>query len=73
MLCKAVLPSETYAYKAQRVLAANGYPSEMIRSTGQKEGCGFGLRIAGNCEQIHALLIREGIPVQLVRKERGDG
>ncbi len=71
MLCKVVLPSDTYTRKAQKILAANGYPSEIIRSTSLREGCGFSLRVAGNCEQIHALLIREGIPVQNVRIESG--
>lgn len=71
MICRAVLPSETYTYKAQRILSANGYPSEIIRNTSLKEGCGFGLRVAGNCEHVHALLLREGIPVQSVRIESG--
>ncbi len=70
MICRAVLPSETYAYKAHRVLTANGYPCEIVRSSGLREGCGFSLRMTGNCEQAHALLIREGIPVQSVRIER---
>ena len=71
MLCKAVLLSDTFTRKAQKILAANGYPSEIIRSTSLREGCGFGLRVAGNCEQIHALLNIEGIPVQSVRIESG--
>lgn len=71
MLCRAVLPSETYAQKAQRILAANGYYCEIIRSTSRKEGCGYGLRVAGDCEGVRELLLREGIPVQNVRIERG--
>ena len=71
MLCKAVLPSETLAHKAQKILTAYGYPCEMIRSTSRKEGCGFGLRIAGDCEAAHTLLIREGVPVKLMTPERG--
>lgn len=71
MLCKAVLLSETMAHKAQRVLAANGYPCEIVRSTDKKAGCGYGVRISGNCEAAHALLLREGIPVKLMRTERG--
>jgi hypothetical protein len=72
MLCKAVLPSETLAHKAQRILAAHGYPCEIIRSTSRKEGCGYGLRIAGDCEAAHSLLIREGVPVKLMTPERGN-
>ena len=71
MLCRAVLPSETYAYKAQRILTANSYSSEIVRVTSPRGGCQFGLRITGDCEQIQALLQREGIPVQSVRIERG--
>ena len=71
MLCRAVLPSETIAHKAQRILAANGYPCEIVRNTDKREGCGYGVRISGNCEAAHALLLREGIPVKLMRNERG--
>ena len=71
MLCRVVLPSETYAQKAQRVLAANGYHSEIIRSTSRGLGCGYSLRAAGDCETIRAILSRENIPVQNVRDERG--
>lgn len=71
MLCRAVLPSETYAYKAQRILAANGYSCEIVRSTSQRGGCQFSLSVTGDCEQIQALLQREKIPVQSVRIERG--
>ena len=70
MICRAVLPSETYAMKAQKILASMGYPCEVVRSTSKKEGCGFGLKVVGDCEQIHRLLIQEGIPVQTVRIER---
>ena len=71
MLCRAVLPSEALAHKAQRVLSANGYSSEIFRNTDKKAGCGYGVRISGNCEAAHALLLREGIPVKLMRIERG--
>lgn len=71
MRCRVVLPSETYAYKAQRILAANGYSCEMVRVTSPRGGCQFGLSITGDCEQIQALLQQEGIPVQSVRSERG--
>ena len=71
MLCKAVLPSETLAHKAQRILSAHGYSSEIIRSTSRKEGCGFGLRISGDCAAAHTLLLREGVPVRMMLPERG--
>lgn len=65
------MPSETYAYKAQHVLTVNGYYCEIIRSTSRREGCGYSLRVAGDCEDVKGLLQREGIPVQNVRIERG--
>ena len=71
MICRAVLPSETYAQKAQRVLAANGYHSEIIRSTSRGVGCGYSLRTSGDCNAVRELLRREGIPAQNVRDERG--
>lgn len=71
MLCRVVLPSDTYAQKAQRVLAANGYHSEILRSTSRGMGCGYSLRTAGDCDTVRAILSREGIPVQNVRDERG--
>lgn len=71
MLCRAILPSETYAHKAQRLLAAHGYSCEIVRNTDRKAGCAYALRIAGNCEAAHALLLREGIPVRLMKTERG--
>jgi hypothetical protein len=70
MLCKAVLPSETLAHKAQRILTAHGYSCEIIRSTSRKEGCGYGLRISGDCNAAHTLLLREGVPVKLMVPER---
>lgn len=71
MLCRAVLPSETIAHKAQKILSANGYPCEIVRTIDQKSGCGYAVRVSGNCEAAHALLLREGIPVKLMRNERG--
>lgn len=71
MICRASLRSETHAYKARRLLAANGYSCEIIRTTGQREGCSFVLRINGYCDGARRLLTREGIPVQDFRIERG--
>ncbi|MBR7039864.1 MAG: hypothetical protein IKI21_11555 [Oscillospiraceae bacterium] len=70
MICKAALPSETYAQKAQRTLAAHGYRAEIVRRTDRREGCSFLVRTAGDCERIHQLLIREGVPVRTVAMER---
>ncbi len=68
------MPSDTLARKAQRLLAARGYASEVVRNNPREgEGCGFGLKIAGDCDEILALLRREGIPVRGVRNERGAG
>lgn len=70
MICMAVLPSDTFAHKAQRILTANGYKIEMIRTTSRDEGCIFGIRIHGELEEIRALLEREKIPVRSLRIER---
>lgn len=72
MICMAVLPSDTFAHKAQRILTANGYQCEMIRTTSQQDGCVFGVRIHGDPEQIQALLRRGNIPVRGIRTERDD-
>ncbi|MDE5753069.1 MAG: hypothetical protein K2H89_00765 [Oscillospiraceae bacterium] len=72
MICMAVLPSDTFAHKAQRILTANGYQCEMIRTTSQKEGCIFGIRINGDPEQIRILLQRGSVPVRSLRIERDD-
>ncbi|MBQ2263958.1 MAG: DUF3343 domain-containing protein [Oscillospiraceae bacterium] len=69
MICRAVMPSDTLARKAQRLLRANGYAAEVIRSTG-REGCGFGLRIVGDCNAARELLERQGITVRSMRNER---
>ena len=65
-----ILPSETYARKAQRILTANGYPSELIRFTVPKEGCSFGLTVIGKPEEIKEILKKAGIPARSFRKER---
>ncbi len=72
MICKAGMASDTLARKAQRVLAAKGYPSSLIRSTG-KDGCGFALMVDADCEQVQRLLQQEGIPFRSLRNERGSG
>lgn len=70
MICRAVMPSDTLARKAQRLLTANGYSAEVVRNSGSKDGCGFSLRIYGNCSAAQALLEREGITVRSMRIER---
>ncbi len=65
------MPSDTLARKAQRLLTANDFSAEVIRNTSAKDGCGFGLRIVGNCTAAQELLEREGIPVSSIRIERG--
>lgn len=70
MICTAVLPSETFAHKAQRILTANGYPSELIRSSSLKEGCAFGVKIVGRPEDIQEVLENAHIPVRSLQSER---
>ncbi len=70
MMNTAILPSETLARKAQRILTANGYPSELVRFTNPKEGCRFGLKIIGKAEEIQEILRKAGIPVKAFGNER---
>ncbi len=69
MICRAVIPSDTLARRARQLLTANGYSAEIVRHVG-REGCGFSLRIAGDCNAAKALLEREGITVRSMRRER---
>ena len=71
MICRAVLPSETFARKAQRLLTANGYTSEMIRITNASTGCGYALRIVGKVEDVRSVLAKANIPVRSLESERG--
>lgn len=73
MICKMVIPSDTLARKAQRILAENGYSAEIIRNTGKKDGCGFALRMRGDCDAAVRLLERNGITVRSMRIERDSG
>ena len=70
MVNTVILPSETYARKAQRTLTAKGYHSELIRFTVPKEGCSFGLKAIGKPEEIQEILEKAGIPVKSFRNER---
>lgn len=70
MICMAVLPSDTFMYKAQRILTANGYKTEMIRTTTREDGCIFAIKIHGEFEKIRLLLEHERIPVKNLRIER---
>ncbi|MBQ2265111.1 MAG: DUF3343 domain-containing protein [Oscillospiraceae bacterium] len=70
MICRAVMPSDTLARKAHRLLRARGFSAEIVRSSGTKEGCGFALRIMGDCNAARDLLERAGIPVRSMRNER---
>ncbi|MBR1527979.1 MAG: hypothetical protein IJ642_01605 [Oscillospiraceae bacterium] len=70
MINTAILQSETLARKAQRILTANGYPSELVRFTSPKEGCRFGLKIIGKSEEIQDILRKADIPVRYFGNER---
>ena len=72
MICRVGLSSDTMTRKAQRILTANGYHCEIFRSTKTSaEGCGFGLRVMGDCEAAKALLQRDGFEIRSTRTERG--
>jgi len=70
MINTAILQSETLARKAQRILTANGYPSELVRFTSPREGCRFGLRIVGKPDEIQEILQKADIPVKYFGNER---
>lgn len=70
MMNTVILPSETYARKAQRILTARGYNCELIRLTSPHEGCHYGLNVMGKAEDIQAILRQAGIPVRYFGNER---
>lgn len=73
MICRVGLTSDTMVRKAQKLLTINGYRCEVIRLTGRSaEGCTFGLRVFGNCEEASSLLKQAGMDVRSLRTERGD-
>ncbi len=69
-MIRAILPSETHARKAQKILKQNGYFSEIIRVNQFRIGCGYALRIAGEPEEIQMLLLSANIPVRSLERER---
>lgn len=70
MICRADMPSDTMARKAQKLLAARGIRSEIIR-TRSLGGCTFGLRITGSCEDAARLLRQGGVEIRSMEAEAG--
>lgn len=61
--CIAAMPSYTFALKAQKLLRARGYPCEIKRSEpGSRGGCGYSLKISGDCRAAAEVLKRYSIP-----------
>lgn len=61
--CIAEMPSYTYAVKSEKLLKARGYQCEIHREEANFEkGCGYSLKIYGNCDQAVKLLDNYSIP-----------
>lgn len=60
-----IVRSITYAMKGQKLLESNGINAYIQRNArpNSKEGCGYGLRVAGNLETALSLLSDAGIKV----------
>ncbi|MDE5600542.1 MAG: hypothetical protein K2I60_02890 [Oscillospiraceae bacterium] len=57
------ISSITIAEKAKRILKAGGIHSEIRRSAGGLDGCGYQLKINGDTSRAKALLASQKIPV----------
>lgn len=66
-VCNAVMPSYTYAMKAERLLRSRGYSCEIVRRGNTSDsGCGFSLRIKGDCGAAAEILKSYSVPVTAV-------
>lgn len=61
--CAAEMPSYTYALKSEKLLKARGYQCEVQREeTPSEKGCGYSLKIYGDCSRAEKILDSYGIP-----------
>ncbi len=61
--CIAAMPSYTFALKAQKLLRARGYPTEIRRSDpAPGKSCGYSLYIAGSCRAAAEVLRQYSVP-----------
>lgn len=61
-ICKADMPSYTYALKGKKLLHSRGYPCEVRK---REKSCGYSLHIYGECNAALELLERYSIPYTL--------
>lgn len=60
-----LMPSITYANKAQMVLRRNGISSSIVRTSRNKNhsGCSYSLRLVRSVEEAKAILNKHNIPI----------
>lgn len=62
-VCRAAMPSYTYAMKGEKLLKARGIPCEIKRNENTSpDGCGYSLLIRGDCRSAAAILRSYSIP-----------
>ncbi len=63
--CILVLSSVTYAMKAERLLASAGIYSSPLKTgeVAKVRGCGYGLKINGNCDKAKTIIESNGIKI----------
>lgn len=62
-VCRASMPSYTYAMKGEKLLNARGIPCEIKRNENTSpDGCGYSLLISGDCRNAAAILRSYSIP-----------
>lgn len=62
------MASPTMAYKANSILKANGFSSSVVKLSGSKNGCVYGVSVNGNADDAYALLLQSGISPTSVQR-----
>ena len=71
-VCIADMPSYTYAVKAERLLRSRGYRCRIARKVkASSDGCGFILRINGQCREVYEILDRYAVPYNILYDDGG--
>lgn len=62
-VCRAAIPSYTYAMKSEKLLRTRGIACEIRRiENASPDGCGYSLFIKGDCRNAAAILKNYSIP-----------
>lgn len=61
-ICKADMPSYTYALKSRKLLHSRGFPCEVRK---REKACGYSLHIYGECSAALDVLEQYSIPYTL--------